>query len=168
ILARRLAPGAPGVSPAPARFAAPLREVCQDLALQLLADAGGASHDIRIDVTGANTEAAALAVARAVARSNLVKAAIFGNDPNWGRIIAQVGTVPAAIAPFDPERVDVTINGVQVCRDSTAYDDPATLDLAADRAVTILIDLKAGPASATLYTNDLTHAYVEENSAYST
>jgi len=163
-----LASGASGVRPEPEVFAEALRQVCQALARQLVADAEGASHDIAVRVTGATSEEAAVAVARAVARSNLVKAAFFGNDPNWGRIIAQVGTVPEDVAPFDAGSIDVTINGVQVCRASSAHEDPATLDLAAEREVHVEIDLHAGQAEATVWTNDLTHAYVHENSAYST
>lgn len=164
-----LASGASGVTPDPAAFAEAVREVCARLARALIADAEGASHDIAITVTGATTEDAALAVGRAVSRSNLFKAAIFGNDPNWGRIIAQVGTVPEDVAPFDPQRLDVTINGVQVCRASAAAEDPAGIDLAAAREVRIDIDLHAGDAPpVTVWTNDLTHDYVHENSAYST
>ena len=102
-------------------------------------------------------------VARSVARSNLFKAAVFGNDPNWGRVLASIGTTDAA---FDPGDLDVAMNGVWVCRASTPAEDPALVDLS-DRKVTVTIDLKAGDALATVWTNDLTHAYVHENSAYS-
>jgi len=163
-----MASGASGARPEPEAFAAAVREVCARLERQLVADAEGASHDVAVRVLGASDEDAAVAVARAVTRSNLVKAAIFGNDPNWGRIIAQVGTVPEDVAPFDPANIDVTINGVQVCRASTLGEDPTLLDLAANREVRIEIDLHAGDAEATVWTNDLTHAYVHENSAYST
>ncbi len=163
-----LASGASGVTPDPAAFADAVREVCARLARALVADAEGASHDVAVRVRGASSEDAAVAVARAVTRSNLVKAAIFGNDPNWGRIIAQVGTVPEDVAPFDPTALDVTINGVQVCRASAPAADPAEVDLAAQREVHIDIDLHAGDAEATVWTNDLTHDYVHENSAYST
>jgi len=163
-----LASGASGVTPDPEELAEAVRAVCADLARQLVADAEGASHDIAVRVVGASDEEAAVAVARAVTRSNLFKSAIFGNDPNWGRIIAQVGTVPEEIAPFDAENLDVTINGVQVCRASGAHEDPALLDLAASREVHVEIDLHAGDAEATVWTNDLTHDYVHENSAYST
>lgn len=163
-----LASGASGVAPDPAELAAAVLEVCADLARQLVADAEGASHDIAVRVVGASSEDAALAVARAVTRSNLVKTAIFGNDPNWGRIIAQVGTVPEDVAPFDAASIDVTVNGVQVCRASAAAADRSLVDLSASREVHIEIDLHAGPAEATVWTNDLTHAYVHENSAYST
>jgi glutamate N-acetyltransferase/amino-acid N-acetyltransferase len=161
-----MASGASGVQPDEAELAEAVRAVAADLAAQLLADAEGASHDIAITVTGATTEDAALAVARAVSRSALVKTAVYGNDPNWGRILAQVGTVPEDVAPFDPDQLDVSVNGVMVCRAGGAHEDPAGVDMAASRLVTILIDLHAGDAEATLMTNDLTHAYVEENSAY--
>ncbi|MCC2335149.1 bifunctional glutamate N-acetyltransferase/amino-acid acetyltransferase ArgJ [Cellulomonas wangsupingiae] len=163
-----LASGASGVTPGADAFADAVLRVCASLARQLVADAEGASHDIAVHVRGATTEAAAVAVARAVTRSNLFKAAMFGNDPNWGRIIAQVGTVPQDVAPFDPAALDVTINGVQICRAGGAHEDPAQLDLAADREVHVVVDLHAGDAAATVWTNDLTHDYVHENSAYST
>ena len=160
--------GATGVAPAADVFADAVLRVCASLARQLVADAEGASHDVAVHVEGATTEAAAVAVARAVTRSNLFKAAVFGNDPNWGRIIAQVGTVPEDVAPFDPTMLDVTINGVQICRRGGAHEDPAQIDLAAAREVHVVVDLHAGDASATVWTNDLTHDYVHENSAYST
>ncbi|QGQ19560.1 bifunctional glutamate N-acetyltransferase/amino-acid acetyltransferase ArgJ [Cellulomonas sp. JZ18] len=163
-----MASGASGVVPAPDVFADAVLRVCASLARQLVADAEGASHDIAVHVHGATTEAAALAVARAVTRSNLFKAAMFGNDPNWGRIIAQVGTVPEDVAPFDPTALDVAINGLQICRAGGAHEDPAQLDLAAAREIHVEVDLHAGDASATVWTNDLTHDYVHENSAYST
>jgi glutamate N-acetyltransferase / amino-acid N-acetyltransferase len=163
-----LVSGASGVAPAADVFADAVLRVCASLARQLVADAEGASHDVAVHVRGATTEAAAVAVARAVTRSNLFKAAIFGNDPNWGRIIAQVGTVPEDVAPFDPADLDVAINGLQICRQGGAHEDPAQLDLAASREVHVEIDLHAGDASATVWTNDLTHDYVHENSAYST
>src|SRR5690606_3719105 len=141
-----------------------LTEVCHDLAMQLLADAEGADHEIAIETVGAASEADALAVGREVARSNLFKTAIFGKDPNWGRILASVGTSDAV---FDPADLDVAINGVWVCRDSGVGEPIELVDLE-DRQVTVTIDLKAGDASATIWTNDLTHAYVHENSAYST
>lgn len=162
-----MASGASGVVPEPAALTSAVTAVCADLARQLVADAEGASHDVAITVTGATTEDAALAVARAVSRSNLVKAAIFGNDPNWGRILSQVGTVPEHVAPFDPAELDVSINGVMVCRAGGAHESPDGVDLAASRDVGITIDLHAGDAEVTLWTNDLTHAYVHENSAYS-
>ncbi|MFB7799589.1 bifunctional glutamate N-acetyltransferase/amino-acid acetyltransferase ArgJ [Isoptericola sp. NPDC056134] len=162
-----MASGASGATPDDAAFAEAVAAVCADLARQLVADAEGASHDIAITVTHATTEDAGLAVARAVSRSNLVKAAIFGNDPNWGRILSQVGTVPEEVAPFDPLELDVSVNGVMVCKAGGAHESPENVDLAASRDVSITIDLHAGDAEITLWTNDLTHAYVHENSAYS-
>ncbi|HYJ76859.1 MAG TPA: bifunctional glutamate N-acetyltransferase/amino-acid acetyltransferase ArgJ [Kineosporiaceae bacterium] len=159
-----LASGASGVRPAPADLAGAVQEVCASLARQLVADAEGAEHDIAIDVVHAATEDDAVEVGRAVARSNLFKAAVFGRDPNWGRVLAAVGTTRAA---FDPLALDVAINGVQVCRAGAAGDDRAKVDLA-PREVRVLVDLHAGEATATVWTNDLTHAYVHENSAYST
>ena len=163
-----LASGASGVLPDYVQFADAVRRVCASLARQLVADAEGASHDIAVHVVNASSEAAAVAVGRAVTRSNLVKAAMFGNDPNWGRVLAQVGTVPESVAPFDPDQVDVTINGVQVCRAGGAWADRSTVDLASNREVHVEIDLHAGTADATVWTNDLTHGYVHENSAYTT
>ncbi|HPF79462.1 bifunctional glutamate N-acetyltransferase/amino-acid acetyltransferase ArgJ [Nostocoides australiense] len=159
-----LASGASAVPVAPADLEAALTEVCTDLALQLIRDAEGAAHDIRIEIDSAATESDALEVGRAIARSNLFKCAIFGNDPNWGRILAAAGTTSAA---FDPATIDVSINGVIVCRDSGVGDDRALVDLTG-RDVHIVVDLKAGEESATIWTNDLTHDYVHENSAYST
>jgi len=161
-----LASGASGVVPDTCGFTAALTAVCQDLALQLIRDAEGASHDIAIRVTGATTEEAGLAVARAVSRSNLVKAAVFGRDPNWGRVLAAAGTVPAEVAPFDPAMVDVSINGVMVARDGGAHEDRRLVDLSA-RGVEIVLGLHAGEAEVTLYTNDLTYDYVKENAEYS-
>jgi glutamate N-acetyltransferase/amino-acid N-acetyltransferase len=163
-----LASGASGVLPDYVEFADAVKAVCASLARQLIADAEGASHDIAITVTNASTEEAAVAVGRAVARGNLFKAAMFGNDPNWGRVLAQLGTVPVALAPFEADEVDVTINGVMVCRAGGAYQDRGLVDLASAREVTVDIDLHAGRARATVWTNDLTHDYVHENSAYST
>jgi glutamate N-acetyltransferase / amino-acid N-acetyltransferase len=162
-----MASGASGVGVGADELTAAVTAVCADLARQLVADAEGASHDIAITVTHATTEEAGLAVARAVSRSNLVKAAIFGNDPNWGRILSQVGTVPEDVAPFDPLELDVSVNGVMVCKAGGAHESPDKVDLAASRDVAITIDLHAGDAEITLWTNDLTHAYVHENSAYS-
>lgn len=162
-----LASGASGVVPDPEEFAAAVEEVCADLARQMVADAEGARHDIAVRVVNAETEEAAEAVARAVARSNLFKTAIFGQDPNWGRVIAAVGTVPESTAAFDPTALDVSFNGVQVCRASGVGADRADVDLSA-REVRVEVDLHAGTAEATVWTNDLTHDYVHENSAYST
>jgi glutamate N-acetyltransferase/amino-acid N-acetyltransferase len=162
-----MASGASGVTPDLDVLTEAVTAICADLARQLVADAEGASHDIAITVTNATTEDAALAVARAVSRSNLVKAAVFGNDPNWGRILSQVGTVPEEVAPFDPAELDVSVNGVMVCKAGGAYEPPEKVDMAASRDVTFTIDLHAGDAEITLWTNDLTHDYVHENSAYS-
>jgi len=163
-----LASGASGVAPDPAGFVAGITAVAAQLARQLVADAEGATHDIAITVTGAQTQDAALAVARAVARSNLFKAAIYGNDPNWGRILASVGTVPQEVAAFEPDELDVSINGVMICRAGGAHAPRTDVDLAGQREVHVLIDLHAGTEVVTLWTNDLTHAYVSENSEYST
>lgn len=160
--------GASRAIPDPAGFTAALTQVCGELARALVADAEGATHDIAVTVMGAETQDAALAVARAVARSNLFKAAMFGNDPNWGRVLAQVGTVPESVAAFDPDQLDVTINGVQVCKAGGAFRPRSEVDLAANREVHVLIDLHAGGEVVTVWTNDLTHDYVHENSAYST
>ena len=163
-----LASGASGLTPDPGAFAAAVAAVSADLARQLVGDAEGASHDIAVTVTGATTEDAAVAVARAVTRSNLFKAAVFGNDPNWGRVLAAVGTVPEDVAPYDAALLDVSINGVQVCRAGGVGDPREGVDLAASREVRVDVDLHAGDATATIWTNDLTHDYVHENSAYST
>jgi glutamate N-acetyltransferase / amino-acid N-acetyltransferase len=158
-----MASGASGVAPAEADFTEALTGACTDLAMQLLADAEGADHEIAITVLNAATEDDAVTVGRSVARSNLFKAAVFGKDPNWGRVLASIGTTDAA---FEPADLDVTMNGVQVCRHSTPDEDPALVDLSG-REVSVTIDLKAGSERATIWTNDLTHAYVHENSAYS-
>ena len=158
-----LASGASGVQPTEADFTEALTQACHDLALQLLADAEGADHEIAITVTGAASETDALEVGRSIARSNLFKAAVFGKDPNWGRVLASIGTTGAA---FDPADLDVAMNDVWVCRTSTPAEDPALVDLG-PRQVTVTVDLKSGPHEAMIWTNDLTHAYVHENSAYS-
>lgn len=159
-----LASGASGVRPSLDALTASVTEVCADLAGQLVADAEGAEHEVTITVQAAASEDEAVEVARAVARSLLVKTAIFGRDPNWGRILAAVGTTSAR---FEPDQVDVGVNGVLVCRGGAAGEDRQRVDLT-DRHVRIDIDLAAGQASATVLTTDLTHAYVHENSAYST
>lgn len=161
-----LASGASGVAPEIGEFEDHLTAVCAHLARQLVGDAEGATHDIAVTVRGATTEAAAEAVARAITRSNLFKAAIFGGDANWGRIIAAAGTVPEEVAPFDPTGLDVTINGIQVCTASGVGEPRENVDLSA-REVAITVDLHAGGEQATVWTNDLTHGYVHENSAYS-
>jgi glutamate N-acetyltransferase/amino-acid N-acetyltransferase len=158
-----MASGASGITPTEEDFTDALARACTDLAMQLLADAEGADHEIAITVRNAATEDEAVEVGRSVARSNLFKAAVFGRDPNWGRVLASIGTTQAA---FDPADLDVAMNGVWVCRRSTPDEDPSKVDMS-DRAVTVTIDLKAGDARATVWTNDLTHAYVHENSAYS-
>jgi glutamate N-acetyltransferase/amino-acid N-acetyltransferase len=159
-----MASGAAEVTPDESDFAAAVHTVCAELARQLVADAEGAEHDIAIRVVGAATESEALDVARAIARSNLFKCAIYGRDPNWGRVLAQIGTTQAT---FDPADLDVALNGVWLCRYSGPAESPETVDLSA-RQVDVLVDLKSGPHEATIWTNDLTHAYVHENSAYST
>jgi glutamate N-acetyltransferase/amino-acid N-acetyltransferase len=158
-----LASGASGVTPDQDEFQAAVTAVCHDLAQQLLRDAEGSSHDIAIEVVSAATEEDAVEVGRSVARNNLFKAAIYGNDPNWGRILAAVGVTKAA---FDPYDIDVEINGVSVSRKGQPDQSRDLVDLT-PRAVQIRISLNAGSAAATIYTNDLTHEYVTENSAYS-
>ena len=162
-----LSSGASGVRVDADALTTVLTEVCASLARQLVADAEGASHDIAVHVRNASDEPAAVAVARAVTRSNLFKAAIFGNDPNWGRVLSAVGTVPPEVAPYDALTLDVSINGVQVCRAGGVGEDRDLVDLASQREVLVEIDLHAGDAEATVWTNDLTHDYVHENSAYS-
>jgi glutamate N-acetyltransferase/amino-acid N-acetyltransferase len=159
-----LASGAAGASPAPRPFTEVLTGVCTDLARQLQADAEGAGKLIAIEVVGAASEPDAVEVGRAVARSALLKCAIAGEDPNWGRVLAAVGTTAAA---FEPGQLNVAINGVWVCRHGCAGDDRSKVDLRS-REVTITIDLSAGPHAATVWTTDLTPAYIHENSAYST
>ncbi|WP_394253690.1 bifunctional glutamate N-acetyltransferase/amino-acid acetyltransferase ArgJ [Arthrobacter pityocampae] len=158
-----LASGAAGVAPEQAQFTAALTKVCLDLAAQLIEDAEGASHTIAVTTVNAATERDAEVVSRAVARSNLFKTAIFGNDPNWGRVLSAVGTTDAV---FEPDALNVSMNGVQICRNGGIGDPRDLVDLT-DRNVSVEIDLAAGSASATIWTNDLTHEYVHENSAYS-
>ena len=159
-----MASGASGVEPEPHVLAEALRILCADLAAQLIADAEGATKEVAVEIVGAATEDDAVEVGRSVARSNLLKCALFGSDPNWGRVLAAVGTTRAE---FEPDRLDVAINGVQVCRDGAPGDPRGIVDLTG-REVHILVDLKAGQHTATIWTNDLSHGYVEENSAYST
>lgn len=161
-----MASGASGVHPDPEEFTEHLIEVAQDLGEQLIGDAEGASHDISVNVHHASSQSAGLAVARAVSRSNLLKCAVFGNDPNWGRVLSSLGTVPEKVAPFDASQVDVSINGVMVCRNGGVGDARELVDMS-QRKVQIDIDLKAGAESVRVLTNDLTYGYVEENSAYS-
>lgn len=158
-----MASGASGITPDQDEFQAAVTAVCHDLAQQLLRDAEGSSHDIAIEVVHAATEDDAVEVGRSVARNNLFKAAIYGNDPNWGRILAAVGVTKAA---FDPYDIDVEINGVSVSREGQPDQSRDLVDLT-PRAVQIRISLNAGSSAATIYTNDLTHEYVTENSAYS-
>lgn len=162
-----LVSGASEIEVSVAEFTAGVTAVCADLARQLVADAEGATHDIAVKVENASSEEAAVAVARAVTRSNLFKAAVFGNDPNWGRVLSAVGTVPEEIAPFDANLLDVSINGVQICKAGGVGADRELVDLSSQREVHVSIDLHAGDATATVWTNDLTHDYVHENSAYS-
>ena len=157
-----LANAASGVRPDLDDFAAALTELCRDLAAQLQADAEGASHSIAIEVKNAVNETEAVEVGRSVARNNLFKAAIFGNDPNWGRVLAAIGTTSAQ---FDPYDVDVSMNGVRVCTAGGPDRPREEVDLT-PRDTHIEIDLKIGDATATILTNDLTHDYVHENSAY--
>jgi glutamate N-acetyltransferase / amino-acid N-acetyltransferase len=158
-----LASGASGVTPDVADFTSAVTDICRDLALQLQDDAEGSSHNIAIETINAANEDDAVEVGRSVARNNLFKAAVFGNDPNWGRVLAAVGTTKAE---FDPYAIDVTINGVRVCISGEPGESRDLVDLT-PRAVHVLIDLKTGDAAATIWTNDLTHDYVHENSAYS-
>jgi glutamate N-acetyltransferase/amino-acid N-acetyltransferase len=158
-----MASGASGVEPSLADFTELLTEVCRDLAMQLLTDAEGSTHDIAIEVVNAASEDDAVMVGRSLARNNLFKAAVYGNDPNWGRILAAVGTTSAQ---FDPYDIDVAINGVSVSRKGQP-DQPRDLVDMTPRRVNIRISLNAGTAEATVFTSDLTHAYVTENSEYS-
>ncbi|MFF5130541.1 bifunctional glutamate N-acetyltransferase/amino-acid acetyltransferase ArgJ [Streptomyces syringium] len=158
-----LASGASGVTPAPDAFAEAVRTVCDDLARQLIGDAEGSSKDIRIEVVGAATEDDAVEVGRSIARNNLLKCAIHGEDPNWGRVLSAIGTTSAA---FDPDRIDVAINGVWVCKNGSVGEDRELVDMRY-REVRITADLSAGTESAVIWANDLTADYVHENSAYS-
>jgi glutamate N-acetyltransferase / amino-acid N-acetyltransferase len=156
--------GASGVRPAPADFQGALNETCHDLAQQLLADAEGAAHAIAIEVRHAASEEDAVQIGRAIARSNLFKCAIFGQDPNWGRVLAAIGTTSA---DFEPDRIDVAFNGVQVCRDGSVGDPRELVDLSR-HDVQVDVDIRNGRHSATIWTNDLTYDYVKENAEYST
>jgi glutamate N-acetyltransferase/amino-acid N-acetyltransferase len=159
-----MASGASGVTPDQAEFAQVLTEVCADLARQLQRDAEGAGKMITIEVVGAASEADAVTAGRAVARNNLLKCAIGGEDPNWGRVLSAVGTTDAV---FEPDRLNVAINGIWVCRHGAPGDERSKVDLK-PKDVTITVDLSAGPHSAVILTTDLTKEYVHENSAYST
>ena len=159
-----MASGASGITPSAEEFTEALTAAATDLAMQLLADAEGSTKDIAITVRNAASVEDALTAGRACARNNLLKTALFGNDPNWGRVLAAIGTTDAA---FEADQVDVTINGVTVCRGGAIGDPREGVDLTG-RAITIDVDLKAGTEQATIWTNDLSIAYVHENSAYST
>jgi glutamate N-acetyltransferase / amino-acid N-acetyltransferase len=159
-----MASGASGVKPDHKDFTRALTEVCADLARQLQRNAEGASKYVTIEVVGAASEADAVTVGRSVARNNLLKCALAGSDPNWGRVLSSVGTTDAV---FDPDRLNVAMNGVWVCRAGAPGDDRSKVDLAG-KDITITVDLSAGPHSAVILTTDLTEAYVYENSAYST
>jgi glutamate N-acetyltransferase / amino-acid N-acetyltransferase len=158
-----LASGASGSAPEYGDFADAVRTVCQDLARQLIGDAEGASKDIKVEVVNAATEEDAVEVGRSIARNNLLKCAIHGEDPNWGRVLSAIGTTGAA---FEPDRLNVAINGVWVCRNGSVGDDRDLVDMRF-REVTVTADLAAGEQSAVIWTNDLTADYVHENSAYS-
>ncbi|MER5733866.1 bifunctional glutamate N-acetyltransferase/amino-acid acetyltransferase ArgJ [Streptomyces sp. NPDC002138] len=158
-----LASGASGVAPAYDAFAEAVRTVCDDLARQLIGDAEGASKDIRIEVVHAASEDDAVEVGRSIARNNLLKCAIHGEDPNWGRVLSAIGTTKAA---FDPDRLNVAINGVWVCKNGSVGEDRDLVSMK-DREVRITADLASGSESAVIWANDLTAEYVHENSAYS-
>ncbi|WP_299541662.1 bifunctional glutamate N-acetyltransferase/amino-acid acetyltransferase ArgJ [uncultured Streptomyces sp.] len=158
-----LASGASGVTPAREAFAEAVRTVCDDLARQLIGDAEGASKDIRIEVVNAATEDDAVEVGRTIARNNLLKCAIHGEDPNWGRVLSAIGTTGAA---FEPDRLNVAINDVWVCKNGSVGEDRTLVDMRY-REVKITADLSAGAESAVIWANDLTADYVHENSAYS-
>jgi glutamate N-acetyltransferase/amino-acid N-acetyltransferase len=158
-----LASGATGIRPDAGEFKAAVEAVCADLARQLIADAEGATKEVTVTVRGAASEDDAVEVGRADARSNLLKCALYGNDPNWGRVLSAIGTTNAA---FEPDQVDVSINGVDICTAGAAGADRSLVDLTG-RETSIDVDLHAGPAEASILTNDLSHGYVHENSAYS-
>ncbi|MET8576244.1 bifunctional glutamate N-acetyltransferase/amino-acid acetyltransferase ArgJ [Streptomyces sp. NPDC005012] len=158
-----LASGASGTTPDQAAFAAAVRAVCDDLGQQLIRDAEGASKDIKVEVVNAASEADAVEVGRSIARNNLLKCAIHGEDPNWGRVLSAIGTTGAA---FEPDRLNVAINGVWVCKGGSVGEDRELVDMRY-REVHIVADLAAGSETATIWTNDLTADYVHENSAYS-
>ncbi|MFH8563371.1 bifunctional glutamate N-acetyltransferase/amino-acid acetyltransferase ArgJ [Streptomyces sp. NPDC017988] len=158
-----LASGAAEVTPEYAEFAEAVREVCDDLGRQLIGDAEGASKDIKVEVVNAASEADAVEVGRSIARNNLLKCALHGEDPNWGRVLSAIGTTSAA---FDPDQLNVAINGVWVCKNGSVGEDRDLVDMRY-REVVITADLAAGEETATIWTNDLTADYVHENSAYS-
>lgn len=158
-----LASGTSGVTPGYDEFAEAVRQVCDDLGRQLIGDAEGAAKDIKVEVINAATEDDAVEVGRSIARNNLLKCAVHGEDPNWGRVLSAIGTTAAA---FDPDRLNVAINGVWVCRNGSVGEDRELVDMRY-REVHIVADLAAGGETATIWTNDLTADYVHENSAYS-
>ncbi|MFG3199454.1 bifunctional glutamate N-acetyltransferase/amino-acid acetyltransferase ArgJ [Streptomyces sp. NPDC048208] len=158
-----LSSGASGITPGHDEFAEAVREVCADLGRQLIGDAEGASKDIKVEVVGAATEEDAVEVGRSIARNNLLKCAIHGEDPNWGRVLSAIGTTKAA---FEPDQLNVAINGVWVCKNGSVGEDRDLVDMRY-REVHIVADLAAGTETATIWTNDLTADYVHENSAYS-
>ncbi|MDO4243714.1 MAG: bifunctional glutamate N-acetyltransferase/amino-acid acetyltransferase ArgJ [Actinomyces sp.] len=162
-----LASGASGLNPGALELEEALTELLGLLGRRLVADAEGATHDIAVTVSGAVSEAAAEAAARAVSASNLLKCAVAGNDPNWGRVLSQLGTVPEEVCPFDPDQVDVTINGVTIFRHGALGEDRSLVDMT-PRETRIDIALSAGDAEATVWTNDLTHGYVTINAEYTT
>ena len=156
--------GASGVAPSAEEFVDALTEVCADLSQQLLADCEGAAHQIAVTVTGAASEEEAVTVARSVARNNLFKCAVFGRDPNWGRVLAAIGTTDAT---FEPDELDVSFNGVRVCVGGGIGEPRELVDLS-DPAVAVDIELHAGSSRATVWTTDLSYDYVKENAEYST
>lgn len=156
--------GASGFAPSESELEMALMEICGSLSQQLIADAEGSTKTVAIEIKNAASESDAVEVARACARNNLLKCAIFGGDPNWGRVLAAVGTARAQLNPLD---IDVTLNGVQVAKSSAPFEDRNKVSFA-DRLVTIEVDLKFGNFNATVFTNDLSHDYVHENSAYAT
>ena len=162
-----LASGASGVVPGPGALDDAVTEVLARLGRRLVADAEGATHDIAVTVTGAVSEIAAETAARTVSSSNLLKCAVAGGDANWGRVLSQLGAVPEDACPFDPDEVDVTINGVTIFRHGDLGEDRGTVDMS-PRETRIDIDLSAGGACATVWTNDLTHGYVTINGDYTT
>ncbi|WP_432171946.1 bifunctional glutamate N-acetyltransferase/amino-acid acetyltransferase ArgJ [Streptomyces sp. 1222.5] len=158
-----LASGASGITPEYAEFAEAVRQVCDDLGRQLIGDAEGAGKDIKIEVINAASEEDAVEVGRSVARNNLLKCALHGEDPNWGRVLSAIGTTGAV---FEPDQLNVAINGVWVCKNGSVGEDRELVDMRY-REVHIVVDLAAGSDTATIWTNDLTADYVHENSAYS-
>ncbi len=160
-----MASGASGVEPDISEFNQLIAQACALLARQIIGDGEGSSHDVRITVSGANSENAALACARAIAASNLLKCAICGNDPNWGRVVSSLGTVPESVAPYDPRKVTVDINGVRICGGGKPGRDRSEVDMT-PREVHIDVNLHEGNAEATVWTDDLTLDYVHINADY--